>query len=87
MSNSTKGAERFDRKGGERSGHLNIRFSDTGRYIMDLLQEYYGLSQSSIIEMLLREEARRKGMVIPGSGQDREQQRQELAERIRKQNT
>lgn len=32
---------------------------------MDILQDYHGLSQASIIEMLLREEARKQGITIP----------------------
>lgn len=54
----------------DRRGYLNIRFSDTARWIIDELQDHLGLSQASVIEMLLREEARRRGIVIPGSGMD-----------------
>ena len=50
---------------------VNVRLSDTARYILDQLQDYYGLSQASIFEMLLREDARRLGINIPGSGADR----------------
>lgn len=35
---------------------------------MDSLQVHYGLSQASIIEMLLRDDARRHGIIFPGSG-------------------
>lgn len=47
---------------------MTVRLSDTGRFIMDRLQEHYGLSQASIIEMLLREDARRLGIIPPVSG-------------------
>lgn len=49
---------------------INIRVSDTGKHLMARLQDHYGLSQSSIIEMMLREEARRLHIRIPGSGAD-----------------
>lgn len=62
-----------------RSGNMNVRISDTGRYLMDALQEHYGLSQSSIIEMLLRDDARRHGIPIPGSGADKSRREAALA--------
>lgn len=67
----------------KKEGNLNVRISDTGRYLLDELQEHLGLSQSGIIEMLLRDEARRRAIPIPGSGAYR-QQRVEEAERIQK---
>jgi hypothetical protein len=66
----------------KRTGYLNIRFSDTARWILDELQHMHGLSQASIIEMLLRDAARERAIVIPGSGADRARQ-DALAERIR----
>ncbi len=33
----------------ERKGHLNIRFSDTARWILDTLQQELGLSQASVV--------------------------------------
>lgn len=69
----------------ERKGYLNIRFSDTARWILDELQDHLGLSQASVVEMLLREEARRRDITIPGSGKDAEERRLErlrLAEEI-----
>lgn len=60
-----------ERRAGVRTTHLNVRFSDTGRWILREMQERYGLSQASVLEMLLREEARRHGFVIPGSGADK----------------
>lgn len=64
--------------------NLNIRFSETGKYLMTELQEHLGLSQASIVEMLLRDEARRRGIVIPGSGAHLAQleEQQEAAKRI-----
>jgi hypothetical protein len=61
----------------KRSDNLNIRISDTGRYILTEFQELLGLSQASVIEMLLREEARRRGIAIPGTEQFRQQQLEE----------
>lgn len=68
----------------KRSTNLNIRFSETGKFLMGELQEHLGLSQASIVEMLLREEARRRGIVIPGSGAHLAQleEQQEAAQRI-----
>ncbi len=51
-----------------KNSSINIRVSDTGKYLMGRLQEHYGLSQSSVMEMMLREEARRLNIRIPGSG-------------------
>lgn len=51
-----------------RTNQINVRMSDTGRRILESLQTYYGLSQASVFEFLLREEARRLGIPIPGSG-------------------
>jgi ABC-type transport system involved in cytochrome c biogenesis ATPase subunit len=48
-----------------------MRVSETARWILDNLQETLGLSQASVIEMILREEARRRGFIIPGSGEDK----------------
>lgn len=73
---------RAERKGGVRTGQLNVRCSEVARWILEELQEHLGLSQSSILEMLLREEARRRGMIIPGSGADRARREAE-AERLR----
>ncbi len=67
----------------EKRGHLNIRCSDTARYLLEELQDHLGLSQSGIIEMLLRDEARRRNIPIPGSGAYAQQRRDE-AERIHK---
>ena len=66
-----KAEARTTRVGGARSGYLNFRCSETARWIVEELQDQLGLSQGSVIEVLLREEARRRGMIIPGSGADR----------------
>lgn len=42
---------------------LSIRISEEGKRILGLLQEHYGLSQSSVIEMLVREHARQQGLL------------------------
>jgi len=62
-----------------RSSNINIRVTDTGKHLMACLQEHYGLSQSSIMEMLLREEARRLHIRIPGSGAAMREAERELA--------
>lgn len=36
---------------------VNVRLSDTGRSLLEALQEYHGLSQSGVLEMLLRRHA------------------------------
>jgi hypothetical protein len=64
----------------KRSLQIGIRLTDTGRYLMEQLQEHFGLSQASVFEMLLRDEARRQGLRIPGSGADLEQRKE--AERL-----
>jgi hypothetical protein len=53
-----------------RTGYINVRSSETARWILDTLTELLGLSQSSVLELLLREEARRRGITVPGSGAD-----------------
>jgi ABC-type transport system involved in cytochrome c biogenesis ATPase subunit len=72
-----KGEHPVPLKQDNRSGHLNIRISPTGRWILDELQDLLGLSQSSIIEMLLRQEARDRGVTIPGSGTDTQQRKEQ----------
>jgi hypothetical protein len=49
-----------------RDYQLPLRVSKTAIEIVEALQEYYGLSKASVIEMLLREEGRRKGILGPG---------------------
>ena len=66
-----------------RSGSISMRISETGRYLLEVMQEHLGLSQASVVELLLREEARRRGITIPGSGADMKKRQEELAESIR----
>jgi hypothetical protein len=39
-------------------GTVNFRISEDGARILSALQEHFGLSQSSVFELLLREKAR-----------------------------
>jgi antitoxin component of RelBE/YafQ-DinJ toxin-antitoxin module len=41
---------------------VNFRISDDGKRILGALQEHFGLSQSSVFELLLREKARDLGI-------------------------
>lgn len=63
-----------------RSTAINVRISEVGIGLLHALQDHYGLSQASIVEMLLREDARRQGINIPGSGADLERKRREKEE-------
>jgi hypothetical protein len=68
----------------KRESNLNVRISEVGRHLMERLQEFYGLSQGSVIELLLRDDARRHSIPIPGSGADlaRREEQQEEADRL-----
>lgn len=45
-----------------RSEQLNARISERGKAILYALQDHFGLSQAGVIEMLLRDAAREKGI-------------------------
>lgn len=62
-----------------RSNVTSMRLTETGRYLMEVLQDHLGLSMSSVVELLLREEARRRGIAIPGSGADLQRRAEQLA--------
>lgn len=47
--------------GKNRKDQLNVRISDEGFNILYALQDYFGLSQSGVIELILREKAREIG--------------------------
>jgi antitoxin component of RelBE/YafQ-DinJ toxin-antitoxin module len=42
----------------KRSEVVNFRITEEGKDLLYQLQDYYGVSQSSVFEMLLRERAR-----------------------------
>jgi hypothetical protein len=44
---------------------LSFRLSAEGKRLLEAVQEYHGLSQSSVIEFLLREHARKVGILPP----------------------
>jgi hypothetical protein len=48
--------------GAGRKDQINIRASAEAISIMNALQEYWGISQAGIVEMLLREKARELGI-------------------------
>lgn len=53
-----------------RDVQVNLRFTTTGKELFERLRAYYGLSQSGLVEMLVRDKAREIGLVIPGSGEE-----------------
>ena len=57
----------------------SMRLTETGRYLIEVLQEHLGLSMSSVVELLVREEARRRGLTIPGSGTDLSQRHERIS--------
>lgn len=54
-----------------KSEHVSFRISETGKKILALLQEYYGVSQGNVIEMLLRQAARDLGLPLPAEKKPR----------------
>ena len=64
-----------------RSSVTSMRLSETGRYLLEVMQEELGLSMASVVEMLVREEARRRRIPIPGSGSDLQARADRLAAR------
>lgn len=47
----------------KRSETVTFRISEEGKDLLYQLQEYYGVSQSSVFEMMLRDRARDLGIV------------------------
>lgn len=45
--------------------HVNFRISEDGKAVLYYLQDYFGLSQSGVIELLLREKAREISFTLP----------------------
>lgn len=43
---------------------LSMRLSEDGKLLLTALQQYYGLSQSSVVELILREQARAVGLSL-----------------------
>ncbi len=43
---------------------VSIRMSETGKELLERLQEYLGASQASVFEMGLRELARKEGITL-----------------------
>jgi hypothetical protein len=41
--------------------HVNFRISEEGKAILYYLQDYFGLTQGGVLELLLREKAREIG--------------------------
>lgn len=48
-----------------RPDQVNVRISDQGKWCLLQLQEFYGLSQAGVMEMILREKARAVGFIVP----------------------
>ncbi len=63
-----------------RTSVTSMRLSETGRYLLEVLQEHLGLSMASVVELLVREEVRRRGIAIPGSGSDLQVRAERLAD-------
>lgn len=43
---------------------MGLRFSDEGRDALNALANHYGISMADVVEMLVRRELRREGLVV-----------------------
>lgn len=62
-----------------RTAVTSMRLSETGRYLLETLQNELGLSMASVVEFLVREAARERGIAIPGSGSDLQRRADSIA--------
>lgn len=67
MSDTPTASNKATRHTHRRGGFISVRTSQVALEILKYLQDALGLSPDHIIEMLLREEGRRRGIPIPGT--------------------
>lgn len=52
----------------KRLDQVNVRISEEGKATLYALQEYYGLSQAGLLEMILREKFKGLGLILEKTG-------------------
>lgn len=52
---------------------VGVRMSDTGKHLLDTLQVKMGVTQAGVIELALRELAKREGITLPEPEKNREE--------------